>query len=127
MVGDGFQSMSDTLDLSQAGFEGVSLRVSETGRTTFSVAADSTAAYAKVKSFIDAYNAVRQDIEDSTKVTSTDGKVTTSVLSGNRDLMSVASSLRKFIFTPMTGPTLVVNTNGTNELTVTGAGLSALK
>jgi flagellar hook-associated protein 2 len=127
LVGDGFQSMTDTLDLSQAGFEGVSLRVSETGRTTFSVAADSTAAYAKVKSFIDAYNAVRQDIEDSTKITSADGKVTTSVLSGNRDLMGVASSLRKFIFTPMTGPTLVVNTNGTNELTVTGAGLSALK
>jgi flagellar hook-associated protein 2 len=127
-LGGKFQSVSDTLDLSEAGFEGVSVRVSETGRTTFSVASDSSAAFAKVKSFIDAYNAVRQDIEDSTKVTSVDGKVTTSVLSGNRDLMGVASSLRKFIFTPMTGPTLAVTTtSGSTELTVTGAGLSALK
>jgi flagellar hook-associated protein 2 len=128
LVGTGFQSMSNTLDLSDAGFEGISVQVSETGKTNFSVSADSSAALAKVKSFVDAYNAVRQDIEDSTKVTSADGKVTTSVLSGNRDLMGVASSLRKFIFTPMTGPTLAATTtSGSTELTVTGAGLSALK
>ena len=128
LVGSGFQSMSNTLDLSDAGFEGISVQVSETGKTNFSVSADSAGAMAKVKAFIDAYNAVRQDIEDSTKVTSVDGKVTTSVLSGNRDLMGVASSLRKFIFTPMTGPTLSVSTtSGSTELTVTGSGLSALK
>jgi hypothetical protein len=79
LVGTGFQSMSNTLDLSDAGFEGISVQVSETGKTNFSVSADSAGAMAKVKAFIDAYNAVRQDIEDSTKVTSVDGKVTTSV------------------------------------------------
>jgi flagellar hook-associated protein 2 len=120
--------MSGVLDLTDAGLEGISVQVTETGKTNFSVSADSSAALAKVKSFVDAYNAVRQDIEDSTKVTSADGKVTTSVLSGNRDLMGVASSLRKFIFTPMTGPTLAATTSsGSTELTVTGAGLSALK
>lgn len=128
LVGTGFQSMSSTFDLSDAGFEGISVLVSETGKTNFSVSADSAGAMSKVKAFIDAYNAVRQDIEDSTRITSADGKVTTSVLSGNRDLMAVASSLRKFIFTPMTGPTLTVTaTSGSANLTVTGAGLSALK
>lgn len=127
-VGKNFKSMSGVLDLTDAGLEGISVQVTETGKTTFSISADSSAALAKVKSFVDAYNAVRQDIEDSTKITSADGKVTTSVLSGNRDLMGVASSLRKFIFTPMTGPTLAVTTtSGSTELTVTGAGLSALK
>ncbi len=127
-VGKNFKSMSGVLDLTDAGLEGISVQVTETGKTTFSISADSSAALAKVKSFVDAYNAVRQDIEDSTKVTSADGKVTTSVLSGNRDLMGVASSLRKFIFTPMTGPTLAATTtSGSTELTVTGAGLSALK
>jgi flagellar hook-associated protein 2 len=127
-VGKSFRSMSGTLDLTEAGLEGISVQVTETGKTTFSISADSSAALAKVKSFVDAYNAVRQDIEDSTKITSADGKVTTSVLSGNRDLMGVASSLRKFIFTPMTGPTLAATTTkDLFELTVTGAGLSALK
>ncbi|MCS6245319.1 MAG: flagellar filament capping protein FliD [Opitutus sp.] len=96
-------SMSNTLTADTHGITGLSLTTTSLGTQTVSVAADTTSVRTKIDAFINSFNAVQSFIDTQTKVTSTNGKVTTSTLSDNREIQSWGPSLRKNIFAAVPG------------------------
>ena len=96
-------SMSNTLTADTHGITGLSVTVGATGTQTVSVAAETTSAKTKIDAFINSFNAVQSFIDTQTKVTSANGKVTTSTLSDNREVQSWGSALRKNIFEAVPG------------------------
>jgi flagellar capping protein FliD len=100
----GFTSNSNTLDLSVHGLGATSLAVSSIGLYKFQVDAVAIPRE-KIDSFIKAYNDLRTQVNDLTKTTvGSDGKVTTGVLAGNRDVQSLLSTIRSRIFSPVKDP-----------------------
>lgn len=91
-------SGSNTLDATAHGIAGLSLTVDSEGTQTFTIAADTDAMRTKVNAFLTAYNAVQTFIDERTRVTSTDGKVTAAVLSNNREVQEWARDLRTLAF-----------------------------
>ncbi len=96
-------SMSNTLTADSHGITGLSLTASSEGTQTVSVAADTTSVRTKIDAFINSFNAVQSYIDNQTKVTSANGKVTTSTLSDNREVQSWGTSLRRNIFESVPG------------------------
>ncbi len=96
-------SSSNTLDASALGVPGLSVTVDSQTTQILTVAADTDKMNGNIKSFISAYNAVQTFIDTATKITTTAGKVTTSVLSGNRDVQDWASQLRRMAFDAVGG------------------------
>jgi flagellar capping protein FliD len=100
----GFTSSSSTLDLSVHGLGSTSLSVSGMGSYKFQVDAVALSRE-KINSFIKAYNDLRTEVNDLTKTTvGSDGKVTTGVLAGNRDVQTLLSTIRTRIFSPVKDP-----------------------
>jgi flagellar hook-associated protein 2 len=62
--------------------------------TKITVAGDTSAAKDALNDFVAKYNDVQNTIEKYTKVTTTGGKVTSSILSGNTELSSISRKLR---------------------------------
>lgn len=62
--------------------------------TKITVAGDTSAAKDALNAFVAKYNDVQDTIEKYTKVTTTGGKVTSSILSGNTELSSISRKLR---------------------------------
>lgn len=91
-------SRSNTLDGAAHGLEGLSVTVDSTTSQTITVAADTSSMRGKIEDFVDAYNAVQSYIDDKTKITTSAGKVTSSVLSGNHEVQNWASQLRGLAF-----------------------------
>ncbi|HEY8995239.1 MAG TPA: flagellar filament capping protein FliD [Lacunisphaera sp.] len=98
-------STSNTLDATAHGIAGLSVTVDTETTQTLTVAADTDKMRDKIEAFITAYNAVGTYIEDKTKITSTNGKVTTSVLSSNRDVQAWAHEMRSMAFAAISGLT----------------------
>ena len=96
-------SMSNTLTADTHGITGLSLTTTSLGTQTVSVAADTTSVRTKIDAFINSFNSVQSFIDTQSKVTSTNGKVTTSTLSDNREIQSWGPSLRKNIFAAVPG------------------------
>jgi flagellar hook-associated protein 2 len=96
-------STSNTLDASVHGIEGLSVTVDSASSQTLTVAADTAGMRAKIDAFVAAYNAVQTYIDDKTRITSANGKVTTSVLSSNREVQEWSRSLRSLAFGSITG------------------------
>ena len=96
-------STSNTLTADAHGITGLSVTATSTGTQTVSVSADTTSLRTKIDSFINSFNAVQSYIDNQTKVTSANGKVTTSTLSDNREIQSWGTSLRKNIFAAVPG------------------------
>ena len=96
-------STSNTLTADAHGIAGLSVTATTTGTQTVSIAADTSSVRTKIDNFINAFNAVQSYIDNQTKVTSANGKVTTSLLSDNREIQSWGSSLRKNIFAAVPG------------------------
>jgi len=100
----GFTANSSTLELSAHGLGSTSLSVSGMGSYKFQVDAVALSRD-KIDSFIKAYNDLRTQVNDLTKTTvGSDGKVTTGVLAGNRDVQTLLSSIRTRIFSPVKDP-----------------------
>jgi flagellar hook-associated protein 2 len=105
-------SDTNVVDLSKYGFGNTKITLSPSvDLTNLSSAASYTAVVsgatsavkAKVDTFVAAYNSLRQLVSDSTKITvSADGKVTTSVLSDNKDIVTLSNTLRSNIFATVT-------------------------
>lgn len=104
-VNDGatLTSATNTLDATAHGIEGLSLTVDSQQTQTITVAADTAAMRGKIDAFITAYNSVQTFIDDKTKVTSTDGKVTAAILSSNREVQEWARELRTLAFGTVSG------------------------
>ncbi len=96
-------STSNTLDGTAHGITGLSVTVDSETAQTITVAADTDKMRGKIEEFITDYNAVQTFIDEKSKITSTNGKVTTSVLSSNRDVQEWARQLRTMAFQAVSG------------------------
>lgn len=96
-------STSNTLTSSVHGVEGLSIAATSTGSQSVTVAANSGAVRTKIDAFINSFNAIQSYVDSQTEVKSSNGKVTTSTLSDNREIQSWGSALRKAIFATVPG------------------------
>lgn len=97
-------SMSNTLTADAHGITGLSVTAdADGGAETVTISADTGGMRAKIDDFIKKFNAVQTYIDDQTKVTSNNGKVTTATLSDNREIQSWASQLRSAVFSSVPG------------------------
>jgi flagellar hook-associated protein 2 len=96
-------SASNTLDASVHGITGLSVTVDTQATQTVNVSGDTTAMRGAIEGFVSAYNDVQSYIDDNTKVTSANGKVSTALLSDNREIQSWADSLRSIAFGTVRG------------------------
>ncbi|PTY05075.1 flagellar hook protein [Opitutaceae bacterium EW11] len=120
-------SSSNTLDASSHGITGLSVIATAEGTSTIAVGSDTTSMRKKIEDFISKYNAVQDYIESQTKVTITNGKVSTSLMSDNREIQSWARSFRSAAFDAVSGVGGTIQrlenlgidfTSGTSDLTI---------
>lgn len=106
-VNDGptLSTTDTTLDEAAHGLAGLSVTVDAETTQTITVASDTTSMRKKIDDFIKAFNDVQAYIDEKTKVTSANNKVTTSVLSSNREVQDWARSLRSLAFGSVSGLT----------------------
>jgi flagellar hook-associated protein 2 len=98
-------SASNTLDATAHGISGLNVTVDSVSTQTITVAADTAKMRSQIESFISAYNAVGTFLDEKTKITSADGKVTPSVLTDNRDVQAWGRDLRNLAFQAVAGLT----------------------
>lgn len=117
-------SSSNTLTSAVHGVAGLSVEVTTTGTHTVRVTEETGSAKSAIENFIEKFNAVQNYISNQTKSsTSSDGKVTTSTLTGDLDLSNLASTLRGYAFaTSNTGSSTIkrladigIDFNGTSN------------
>lgn len=96
-------SSSNTLDSAMLGVSGLSVTVDSATTQTLTVTADTAKMQNNIKDFIDAYNGVQTFIDTVTKTTTVSGKVTTAVLTSNRDVQDWATQLRRLAFAQVGG------------------------
>jgi flagellar hook-associated protein 2 len=96
-------SSSNTLDATAHGITGLSVTVDTETTQTLTVAADTEKMRTKIDAFITAYNAVGTYLEEKTKITSANGKVTTAVLASNRDVQAWSREMRNLAFDAISG------------------------
>lgn len=96
-------STGNTLDETAHGIAGLSVTVDSETTQTITVAADTTKMREQIDAFVTAFNAVQTYIDEKSKITSSNGKVTTSVLTSNREVQAWASQLRSTAFAAVTG------------------------
>jgi len=96
-------SASNTLDASVHGITGLSVTVNSLTTQTVSVTSDTASMQSAIQTFIDKFNAVQDFIETNTKTTVTGTSVSTSVLTGNREVEGWASKLRSLVFDAVSG------------------------
>lgn len=98
-------SPSNTLDPTAHGITGLSVTVNSETTQTLEVVTDGATAFTAIQNFIEKFNAVQSLIDTSTKITSSAGKVTTSILSDNREVDKWADQLRALAFGTISGLT----------------------
>jgi flagellar hook-associated protein 2 len=91
-------SRSNTIDESVHGITGLSVTANSIGTETVTVSGDAASTKAALNTFIEKYNAVQNAIDKYTKVTVDGTKVTSSVLSGSRELASISRELRRMLY-----------------------------
>lgn len=96
-------SNSNTLSESLHGIAGLAVTVDSETTETITVAADKDAMKEKIDAFVTAYNAVQTYIDDKTKITTSNGKVSTAVLASNREVQEWSRSLRTLAFGAVSG------------------------
>ena len=96
-------STSNTLTAAAHGLTGLSVTVDSLTTETITVDADTDQMRTKIDAFISAYNAVGLYIDEKTKITTTNGKVTAAVLSGNREVQNWQRDLRNLAFDAISG------------------------
>ena len=96
--GGNLTSRSNTLDESVHGIAGLSVTANSLGTETVTVGSDTSKAKEAINTFVEKYNAVQNAIEKYTKVTVDGTKVTSSVLSGSRELATISRELRQILY-----------------------------
>ncbi len=96
-------SSSNTLNAAALGVQGLSVTVDSKDTQTIEVQADSTALQTAIQGFITSFNTLQTDIQTDTKVTSGNGTVAASLLSGNHDVDAWASTLETTAFNAGSG------------------------
>lgn len=121
-------SASNTLDASTHGIAGLAVTVDSETTQTINVAGNTTSMRSAIEDFIAKYNDIQSYIDDQSKVTTTaDGKVTTAILSNDREVQSWTSSLRSIAFGAVAGLSGTISrlenlgidfTTGTSQLAI---------
>ena len=101
--GSTLYSTSNTFTAATHGITGLSVTATSEATETVTVGADTADMKAKIEAFITKFNAVQTYIDDQTRVTSSNGKVTSAVLSSNREVQSWAQSFRRAAFAEVAG------------------------
>jgi flagellar hook-associated protein 2 len=102
-------SMSNSLDAASTGIAGLTLSVNSETSETVTIGTDNSGVRDKINDFIEKFNAVASYVATSTATsTSAAGAVTTSVLSGNREVTDILGGLRHIVFDSVPGLTGVV-------------------
>lgn len=102
--GSTITSASNVLTAASHGITGLTVTPPATGgSSTITVGADATAMRSKIDTFVTAFNSLQSYIDSQTKVTSSNGKVTTSTLSDNREIQNWTSQLRSAVFATVPG------------------------
>lgn len=101
--GPELSSASNTLDASSHGITGLSVTARTQAAETIAVAANTTAMRTAIDTFITKFNAVQGYIDEQTKVTTSNSKVTAALLSGNREIQEWARTLRSTAFGAIAG------------------------
>jgi flagellar hook-associated protein 2 len=96
-------STSNTLDATSHGITGLSVTVNSQTTESISVSSNTTAMRSAIDDFIKKYNSVQTYIDDQTKITSTNGKVTTAALANNREIQAWSSTFRSSVFGAVSG------------------------
>jgi len=96
-------SSSNTLEAASHGITGLSVTARTQSSETISVTANTTAMRAAIDTFITKFNAVQTYIDEQTKITTSNGKVTAALMSNNREIQSWAQTLRSTAFSAISG------------------------
>lgn len=96
-------SASNTLTAASHGIDGLSLTAASESEATVTIASDTAAMQSRIDAFISAFNSVQTFIEEQTKITSANGKVTTSTLTDNREVQAWSQTLRRNAFAAVDG------------------------
>ena len=121
-------SSSNTLDGTAHGIAGLSVTVDSETTQTIAVSADTAGMRSAIEDFVTKFNDIQAYIADQSKTTTTvDGKVTTSLLSNNREVQGWSDSLRSLAFGAVPGLTGTISrleslgidfTTGTSQLAI---------
>jgi flagellar hook-associated protein 2 len=101
--GPELSSTSNTFDTAAHGIAGLSVTANSQTSQTVTIDSNTTSMRSAIDDFIKKFNSVQQYIDDATKITSANGKVTTAVLSNNREIQSWQSKLRSTAFSAVNG------------------------
>lgn len=91
-------SRSNGLDATAHGITGLTVTATNLGTQTVTVKGDTSSAKEALNDFVSKYNNLQSTIDKYTKVTYADGKVTSAVLAGNRELAEITRTLRQSLF-----------------------------
>jgi len=96
-------SSSNTLDSTAHGIAGLSVTVNSQTTETIAVSNNTSTMRSSIEDFIKKFNAVQSYISDQTKITSSNGKVTTALMANNREIQNWASTFRSTAFAAVSG------------------------
>ncbi|MBI5381746.1 MAG: flagellar filament capping protein FliD [Opitutae bacterium] len=94
---------SNTFDATVHGITGLSVTAKSATTETISVAANTDAMTTAINTFVSKFNDVQDYIEEKTKITVSNGKVTAALLSNNREVQEWSRSLRSLAFNTVSG------------------------
>ena len=98
-------SASNTLSGTDLGVSGLTVTVNSKDTQTIVVQNDPTAVQTAIQNFITNFNSLQSDIKTDTKITTGNGTVVSSVLSGNHDVSDWGSTLQATAFSAGSGLT----------------------
>jgi flagellar hook-associated protein 2 len=93
-----FTSANNTLDSTDHGITGLSVKVDAVGTENITVASSTSDLKSKIEAFVSNYNSVADFIDSKTKITTTAGKTTAGSLADNREIQSWLRELRSTAF-----------------------------
>ncbi len=96
-------STSNTLTSASHGISGLAVTVATESTETIAITSDTSSMRTKIEDFITKFNSVQTYIDEQTKITSANNRVSTSLLSNNREVQSWAQSLRSNAFSAVSG------------------------
>ena len=120
-------STSNTFTAASHGITGLSVTANTETSQTITVDSNTTGMRTAIDDFIKKFNSVQQYIDDATKITSANGKVTAAILANNREIQSWQSTMRSTAFAEVSGLTGTITrleslgidfTPGTSQLAV---------
>ena len=98
-------SASNTLSAASHGITGLSVTATTDTTQTINVTSATTSMRTAIDDFIKKFNMIQTYIDDQTKVTSANGKVTAALMSNNREIQSWSSTMRSTAFASVSGVT----------------------